>query len=328
MAAASADALAAVTAMSSLPDEATVLRQLFPGFVERRIGLDDGTVMRAVTGGAGPVVLLVHGYPETLCAWHRLAPVLARDYTVVAADLPGYGESRLAETSRSLTAPSRRAFAADLLEMMDKLGHRRFALVGHDRGARAAFHMALAAPDRIAALASLTVIPTLDVWSTIDGRFALRAPHWFFFAQPPEVLERLLAPDPVAYLDHVLSGMAGGLGRLDPLALASYRAAFCRREVREAIYRDYRAAAGIDLDDERRARAEGRRVACPVLYLWDAENPPADPQAVWRRWADTVSDGGIRGGHLQPEIGAAEVIDHLLPFLAQVMADEPRCSPA
>ena len=307
-------------AASSSFDAAGALRRLFPGFAEERITLDDGTVMRAVTGGAGPVVLLLHGYPETLCAWHHLAPALARDYTVVAADLPGYGESRLGPASRSLTAPSRRAFAADLLAMMDRLGHRRFALVGHDRGARAAFHMALAAPERIAALASLTVIPTLDVWATIDARFALRAPHWFFFTQPPEVLERLLAPDPIAYLDHVLSGMAGGLDRLDPLALASYRAAFSRREVREAIYRDYRAAAGIDLDDERAARGQGRRLACPVLYLWDARNPPADPQAVWRRWADAVFDGGISGGHLQPEIGAAEVMEQLHPFLARAMA--------
>lgn len=313
--------------VSSSSDDAAALRRLFPGFAERRITLDDGTVMRTVTGGAGPVVLLVHGYPETLCAWHRLAPVLARDYTVVAADLPGYGESRLGPGSRSLTAPSRRAFAADLLAMMDRLGHRRFALVGHDRGARAAFHMALAAPGRIAALASLTVIPTLDVWATIDARFALRAPHWFFFAQPPEVLERLLAPDPVAYLDHVLAGMAGRLDRLDPLALASYRAAFSRREVREAIYRDYRAAAGVDLDDERTARAQGRRLACPVLYLWDSANPPVDPQVVWRRWADTVFDGGIGGGHLQPEIGAVEVMEQLHPFLARAMADDAACAP-
>ena len=314
--------------VSTSSGAAAALGRLFPGFVEQRITLDDGTVMRAVTGGAGPVVLLVHGYPETLCAWHRLAPVLARDYTVVAADLPGYGESRLGPASRSLAAPSRLAFAADLLAMMDRLGHRRFALVGHDRGARAAFHMALAAPGRIAALASLTVVPTLDVWATVDARFALRAPHWFFFAQPPEVLERLLAPDPVAYLDHVLAGMAGGLGRLDPLALASYRAAFARREVREAIYRDYRAAATVDLEDEGRARAEGRRLACPVLYLWDAGNPPADPQAVWRLWADTVFDGGISGGHLQPEIGAVEVADRLIPFLARAIADQKARIPA
>lgn len=311
-------------AASAAHDEPASLRRLFPGFAEQRIGLSDGTVMRAVTGGAGPVVLLIHGYPETLCAWHRLAPVLAQRHTVVAADLPGYGESRLAATSRSLTAPSRQVFAADLLEMMDRLGHRRFAVVGHDRGARAAFHMALAAPGRVAALASLTVIPTLDVWDGIDGRFALRAPHWFFFSQAPEMLERLLAPDPVAFLDHVLAGMAGGLDRLDPLALASYRAAFSRREVREAIYRDYRAALSVDLDDERVARAEGRRLACPLLYLWEAESAPSDPLAVWRRWADSVSGAGINGGHMQPEVGADEVMPQLLPFLARAMADAGR----
>jgi haloacetate dehalogenase len=328
MAAAPADALAEVMSASAPHDDPASLRRLFPGFAEQRIGLGDGTVMRAVTGGSGPVVLLIHGYPETLVAWHRLAPVLARDHTVVAADLPGYGESRLSATSRSLTAPSRRAFAADLLEMMDRLGHRRFAVIGHDRGARAAFHMALAAPDRVAALASLTVIPTLDVWEAIDGRFALRAPHWFFFAQPAEVLERLLGPDPVAFLDHVLTGMAGGLDRLDPLALASYRAAFSRREVREAVYRDYRAALSVDLDDERAARTEGRRLACPVLYLWEAESPPADPLAVWRRWADTVSGAGIHGGHLQPEIGADEVLPQLLTFLAQALASDAVLGPA
>lgn len=302
-----------------------ILKALLPGFSLRRITLADGSSMRVATAGAGPTILLLHGYPETLCAWHRVAPTLARRFHIVAADLPGYGESRLSSASAAVTSPSRRTFAAALLEMMDRLGHERFIAVGHDRGARAAYRMALDAPHRVDGFASLTVIPTIDVWERIDGRFALRAPHWFLFAQPVDVLENLLAPNPVAYLDAVLAGMvgelAGGLSKLDPLALAHYRDAFSRREVREAIYRDYKAAMSVDLEHERADREAGVRIRCPVFYLWNAANArQADPLATWKRWADDVSGAGIGGGHLQPEMAATEILAHLLPFVERIHA--------
>lgn len=273
--------------------------------------------MRAVTGGRGPVLLLLHGYPQSLCAWHSVAPQLARDHLVVAVDLPGYGGSHLTKTSAVVTRPSRRSIAAALLETMDLLGHDNFVVVGHDRGARAGFRMALDSPGRVAGLASLTVVPTLDVWDAIDGRFALRAPHWFFFAQSNEVLESLLSHDPDVYLDSVLATMAGDINRVHPLALADYRSAFRRRPVREAIYQDYRSALTVDLDHERADRACGAKLACPVLFLWDAGNAPADPLAVWKRWADDVDGAGLPGGHLLPENAAGAVSAQLATFVAR-----------
>ena len=291
---------------------------LLPGFEPCPVTLADGSRIHAVAAGQGPTILLLHGWPQTHLAWHKVAPVLARDHRVVVADLPGYGDSRIAPGGRSATAPSRRSFAADLLEAMALLGHDRFAAVGHDRGARAGYRMALDAPERITAFASLTVEPTLEVWERIDGTFALRAPHWFLFGMDPVVLESLFAPDPLTYLDRQLTAMAAG-GTYHPLALAGYRAAFARAEVRAAIYADYRAALTTDLDEERADRTAGRRIRCPVLYLWSGTGR-ADPFAIWRQWADRVEGRGLPGGHMQPEMAAGEVVAALMPFLRAAIA--------
>jgi haloacetate dehalogenase len=297
------------------------LQELFPGFSQLRVPLADGTSMRVVTGGTGPAVLLLHGYPETLCAWHRVAPALAGKFCVVAADLPGYGGSFVSRTSETVVSPSRRAIAAALLEMMDRLGHERFMAVGHDRGARAAYRMAIDAPGRVAAVASLTVIPTIDVWEGIDGDFALRAPHWFLFAQPADVLEKLLSHDPVGYLQAVLGGMAGGLANIDPRAFKDYAIAFGRRDVREAIYRDYKAGLEIDLVHERTDRLAGIGLQCPVLFLWDERGGRgAELLGIWRRWAGDVTGAGLAGGHLQPEMAPDAVLSQLLSFLARCSA--------
>ncbi len=287
------------------------LSDLFPGFAARRIEVADGSTFRLVTAGEGPAVLLLHGWPETLAAWHRVAPaVVAAGYRVVVPDLPGYGQG-----DAGPGPVSRRSIAANLAALMDVLDHRRYAVVGHDRGARAGYRLALDFSDRVLAYASLAVVPTLDAWEGIDAGFALRAPHWFFFAQPPELLEQLIGAAPAAYLDFVLTGMAGSLDQLDPSALADYHAAIARPSVRRAMFDDYRAAAGIDLDHERADRAAGRRLACPVLHLWSADRPQAEPLAVWGRWAMDVSGTGIDHGHLQPERAPDQVLAALLPFL-------------
>ena len=305
--------------------EEAVLDGLFPGFAVKRVGLADGSSMRVVTAGDGPVVLLIHGYPQTLCAWHLIAPRLAETHRVVAVDLPGYGGSVMAPGSLTVKEPSRRAIANALFETMDRLGHERFAVVGHDRGARAGYRMALDDESgRIDGFTSLTVIPTIEVWDRIDGAFALRAPHWFLFTQPAEMVERLLSHEPVQYLDSVLDTMAGGIHRLHPLALADYRTAFAKRSVREAIYRDYAAAMGADLEKERADRDAGVKLQCPVLCLW--EDHAADPLPIWRNWAGDVSGAALRGGHLQPEIAADAVLAHLMPFLRRCRAIEPSTS--
>ena len=308
-----------MAAIEPTPRETTGMDALFAGFTERRARIADGTTFRVLSGGAGPVVLLLHGWPQTLAAWHRIAPaLLAAGYRVVVPDLPGYGQGEIGSGSALARAPSRRAIAGSIAALMESLGHRRYVVVGHDRGARAGYRLALDRPDRVAGYASLTVVPTLDVWERIDGDFALRAPHWFFFSLPPDLLETLIGADPIGYLDHVLTGMAGGLDSFNPRALADYRAAFARPAVRAAMFSDYSAALGIDLEHERADRETGLKITCPVLHLWPA-GVVGDPLAVWRRWADDVSGRGIVGGHLLPEQSPDAVLEALIPFLERCL---------
>jgi haloacetate dehalogenase len=201
---------------------------------------------------------------------------------------------------------------------MGRLGHERFAVVGHDRGARAGYRLALDHLQCVAAYASLTVIPTLDAFASIDKTFALNAWHWFFLAQPGDLPERMLAADPDAYLDTALAKMAGGLERIDPLALDAYRTAFRSPHVRHAICEDYRAAASEDLEHDASDAAAGRRLACPVLVLWSESEQKARsilPLDTWSRWAANVTGKGLPGGHLLPEDAPDEVLTSLQDFL-------------
>ncbi|KTT57557.1 hydrolase [Pseudomonas oryzihabitans] len=269
---------------------------------------------RGVIGGQGPTVLLLHGYPQTHQAWRHIAPVLARDYRVVVPDLPGYGASRQLDHRSRWT---KRRVAAALIELMDALGMSRFAVVGHDRGARVGYRLALDHPARIERYASLTVVPTPEVWQAFDFRRGLANFHWTFLAQPADLPERLLAAAPEAFLDLTLARMAGGLERVEPPALAAYRQAFRDPEVRRAICEDYRAGAAEDLADDLADQAQGQLVQCPLLVLWSAAQAGKEtPLAIWRRWARDVRGSALPGGHLQPEESPAEVLAALGPFLA------------
>lgn len=215
----------------------------FAGFSELHIEAG-GVAFCGVTGGSGgPPVLLLHGYPQTHLAWRHVAPRLAQSFTVVAPDLPGYGSSR-ADSDRPRW--TKRRVANALIALMAKLGHRRFAVVGHDRGARAGYRLALDYPGHVTHFASLAVIPTLDAWDLVDERFGRTNFHWFFLAQPFGLPETLLSADPQAFIDAALARMAGGLGNVEPFALEAYRRAFQDPDVRHAICEDYRAAAQED----------------------------------------------------------------------------------
>lgn len=272
-----------------------------------------------VTGGEGPPLLLLHGYPESHATWHDVAPALAKRYTVVAPDLPGYGKSRVLDAGPW----DKRAVGAELVAMMRSLGHDRFAVVGHDRGARVGYRLALDHPDRVSAYCSLAVVPTLDVWSAVDRQFAKGAFHWFLFLQPGDLPERMLAADPDAFLEATLNQMAGGIERLHPAAVAAYREAFRDSSVRRAMIEDYRSAYESDLDHDAADRAAGRKIACPVMVLWADERLVASGMEtgvltaadVWRRWADDVSGFDISCGHLLPEQAPGEVIEKIVPFL-------------
>ena len=295
---------------------ATMPPPFFP--VLRRLAVEAGGVRFAgATGGEGPPVLLLHGYPQTHIAWRRIAPALVERHTVVIPDLPGYGASLPDDMARRWT---KRRVGEALAALMGHLGHDRFSVVGHDRGARAGYRLALDQPKRVTAFASLTVIPTLDAMAAVDYRTATKAFHWFLFAQEADLPERLLAADPDAFIDRALGKMTGGRDVIEPAALEAYRTAFRDPRVRHAICEDYRAAMNEDLALDAADRAAGHRMPCPVLVLWPRATALPDqptPIKTWRSWADDVSGAATGGGHLQPEDAPDEVLASLGPFLSR-----------
>ncbi|MEQ3549548.1 alpha/beta hydrolase [Pseudonocardia nematodicida] len=301
-----------------LPDQSA--NPLLPG-EPCDVVVGSGARIRVRECGRGEPVLLLHGWPQTSVVWHRVVPGLAAEHRVVLADLPGYGDSTL-PADAPVTASGKRAMAADLVEVMTRLGHERFAVAGHDRGARCAYRMALDHPDRVRALAVLDVLPTADVLAGVDARFARGAWHWFVLSQPSGVAERLLAADPDAVL-------AWGLAEVcDPRALAEYRAAWERPEVRHGMCQDYRAGFDVDAADDEADRGR-RTIGCPTRVLWGGRGPlgrTGDVLGTWRVWAPAATGRALAAGHHLPEEAPAEVCAELLGLLAPQVVGDP--SPA
>jgi haloacetate dehalogenase len=288
----------------------------FPGF--RALNIDAGGVRFAgVIGGAGPPLLLLHGFPETHIAWRKIAPTLARQHTVIIPDLPGYGASRPHAMTPRWT---KRRVGVALAALMRALGHEHFALAGHDRGARAGYRLVLDHPGVVDRFASLTVIPTLDSMLAVDYRYAHKSYHWFLLAQEADLPERLLAAAPDAVIDRSFATMDAESDNVIELsAREAYRTAFRDPAVQHAICEDYRAALDEDLAHDQADRAVGRKLDCPVLVLWpNAEAIAGRPSRVeiWRRWADDVAGAVTTGGHLQPEDRPDEVTAALVPFFS------------
>lgn len=280
-----------------------------------------GVRFAGVIGGNGPPVLLLHGYPQTHIAWRRVAPALALTHTVIIPDLPGYGSSQIRQTTPRWT---KRRVGDALVALMEKLGHGQISVVGHDRGARAGYRMALDYPEHVVAFASLTVVPTLDALALMDFRAANKAFHWFLLAQQADLPERLLAANPDAFINYALEKMMEGRAVIEDAAMEAYRAAFRQASVRSAVIEDYRTAMEEDLALDAADFAAGRKLRCPVLVLWpDAEsvaNRPT-PIEIWQRWATDVTGGSTRGGHLQPEDAPEQVVAELGPFLRTHTSD-------
>ncbi len=274
---------------------------MFEGFGSTDVDTGEA-VIRVRHGGSGPPLLLLHGSPQTHVMWHAIAPRLASEFTVVAADLRGYGDSSKPPTTADHEPYSKRAMARDQVAVMRHLGFERFFVAGHDRGARCAYRMALDQPDRVRKLAVLDVVPTGEAFRRADMAFALRYWHWFFLAQPYDMPERLIGADPDWYL----------LRRDDKRDIWSEEAAReylrCFRDPRtiHAMCEDYRAGATYDyaLDEADRGK---RRIACPVLVLWSGRRELEklyDVLGVWRDWAGDVRGGAIDCGALPRRGGA------------------------
>lgn len=290
---------------------------MFDGFTSRRLTTERGDIFARV-GGSGPPLLLLHGYPQTHLMWHSAAPRLAERFTVVAADLPGYGDSFRPAPAEDHVPHSKRALAADLVQAMGSLGYERFALAGHDRGGRVGYRMALDHPDRLTALAVLDIVPTADAWATLDARVALGYWHWTFLAQPPPLPERLIAGDPDAFFDRVrATGLGAEAGRYPAEVMDAYRAQLEDPGVVQAICEDYRAGATIDRELDEADR--GRQLDCPVLCLWGRRGALeffyGDVLAVWRPWAPKVAGRAIEATHYLPEDAPDEVTAELIGFL-------------
>jgi haloacetate dehalogenase len=285
------------------------------GFERLRVGTADAGI-NLVRGGAGPPVLLLHGYPQTHAMWHRVAPALAERFAVVAMDLRGYGDSSKPFGSEDHSTYSKRAMAADGVEVMRSLGFESFAVVGHDRGGRVAHRMALDHPGRITRLAVLDIVPTRHVYATVGRELATAYYHWFFFIQPYDLPETLIGADPAYYLRKKLGGWGTSLETFAPEALAEYERCFDEHTI-HASCEDYRAAASIDLLHDEADREEGRKVECPLLALWGGLGVMErlyDVQEVWREYAHDVRGKPIEAGHFLAEEKPEETTQELSHF--------------
>ncbi|MEU8323813.1 alpha/beta hydrolase [Nonomuraea sp. NPDC048881] len=285
-----------------------------PGFDEHLIKVD-GLDLHVASGGEGPPLLLLHGFPQTHLAWRDVAPALAHRFRVICPDLPGYGASAKPEGGHEHYA--KRVTAATVVALMRQLGHERFSLVGHDRGALVAFRAALDHPDAVAHLGVIDVIPTVDMWESLAGVGGVFGFHLYFLAQLNDLPERMIGADPDAFFGHFLDSWAAA-GTFDAEVREAYLAATRNPETIHAICQDYRASAFVDAAHDGEDRRVGRRIKAPTLAIWQDPGDmvlPFDPSAIWHRWAPDVRTLMLPGGHFLPETqpdAVAEAISALL----------------
>ena len=287
---------------------------MFAGFDLSHVAVGEVS-LRVRTGGSGPPLLLLHGYPQTHLMWGQVAEVLAEDFSVVAPDLRGYGDSTAPPEAPDHAGYGKRAMGLDVLALMAQRGYDRFDIAGHDRGGRVAYRLALDHPQAIRRLTVLDIIPTGEVWARADDRFALGYWHWPFLAQPYPVPETLIAHDPEWFF---LDAQFGGVQRsFLPAAVADYVRCLGNPAVVHAICEDYRAGATHDRALDHRDRLSGRRISCPTQVLWGSRGAlPAwyDVLAVWRDWADDVTGRALDCGHFLAEERPAQTAAALRAF--------------
>lgn len=274
---------------------------LMDGFTRRRIRTS-GTEIEVAVGGSGPPLLLLHGNPLTLVSWHRVAPSLARQFTVVAPDLRGYGDSGKPDGGDDHAAYTFRAMAQDNVEVMEELGFRRFGVAGHDRGARVAFRMALDHPDRVTRMAALDIVPTYEVLTNVTLGWGLESYHWFFMAQKAPFPERLICADLPYYISYKLNKKGVGLDIFSKEAMAEYVRCTTPEQI-HAICEDYRATVTLDLAMDK-ADYGNKTIACPVLVLWGSNSHVGrhfHPLQAWAPWAPDCRGFAIPTGHYPAE---------------------------
>ena|ERR1700688_1200360 len=294
------------------------LADLHSGFASHWIDTSAGKIF-ARTGGSGQPLLLLHGYTETNVMWHRVARVLAKRFSLVIPDLPGYGWSAIPDANAKHAPYDKRSMAKAMVEVMEKLGAVHFRLAGHDRGGRVAYRLALDHPGRVERMATLDIVPTYDMWHGMDRNMAMKVWHWPFLAQPAPLPEMLIEKAPVAYLEWKLASWtkAKNLSAFDPRALDHYRAAFSDPLRIHAHCEDYRAGYGADLANDEADRANGKTISCPLLALWGSTgiaNETDRPLAIWKEWAPQAKGQPIDSGHFLTEENPDATAKALLDF--------------
>lgn len=294
---------------------------MFQGFVEERIEGEGATlfVRRAGPTGATPVVLL-HGYPQTSAMWHGVAPILAQNYQVICPDLRGYGRSDKPKTDALHKPYSKRSMANDIVALMQRLGHERFLIGAHDRGARVAHRLGLDHPERVGAMVLLDIAPTREMYANTSAEFAQAYWHWFFLIQAHPLPESMIEADPTRFWKLKCFNQSGGDNPFSDAALAEYLAAFAKPDAIHASCEDYRAAAGIDIDHDN--ADNGRKLNMPVLALWAKRGVIAkcfDALELWRQRAEQVQGEALDTTHYMAE----EIPDDIAARMANFFAHNP-----
>jgi haloacetate dehalogenase len=297
--------------------------ELFPGFEAHWIDTEAGRIF-ARSKGSGPPLVLLHGFPQTQAMWHRIAPALAETHRVVCMDLRGYGWSAVPRSHAAHETYSKRAMGQDVIAVMEALGHVRFAVVGHDRGARVGYRLALDHPGRVERLSLLDILPTFHVWAQMRSG-VIPAAHWGYLSEPAPKPEQEIGRDPLPYFEGLMAKWSGtgDLTPFDPRALQSYRAG-CNEPTRiHAFCEDYRAGATFDIAADEADRAAGKTISCPVQVIWSefyltGGAGAESPLDVWRRtFAPAVTGVRVASGHFVAEENPSATLAALQPFLAR-----------
>jgi haloacetate dehalogenase len=293
------------------------LADLYPGFASHWIDTSIGR-MFARSGGEGSPLLLLHGYPQTNVMWHRVAPALARKHTLIIPDLPGYGWSVAPDSGKGHAPYDKRSMGKIMIEVMEKLGHVRFNLAGHDRGARVAYRLAFDHPGRLIKLATLDVIPTYEMWHRMDHTLAVKVWHWLSMAQKYPMPEMMISKNPVEYLDWKMASWtkANSLDAFDPRAMLHYRTFFSDPLRIHATCEDYRAGESTDLAHDEVDHGQKNKIKVPMLVLWGTKGIPdtQGPLDIWRSWATQVTGKPVESGHFLPEENPDATATALLEF--------------
>lgn len=290
---------------------------MFAGFEKTRRHVNGVDITYRI-GGSGPGLLLLHGHPQTHVIWHKVAETLAQHFTVVAADLRGYGDSSKPPATDDHSSYSKREMARDNVELMSALGFPTFAVLAHDRGARAAHRLALDHPQAVTRLALLDIAPTLAMYTQTDEAFARAYWHWFFLIRPSPLPETLLEADPEQYLRSVMGTRSAGLAPFTDQAFAEYLRCASLPGAARGVCEDYRASASIDLTHDRADIAAGQKLQMPLMVLWGADGVVGkcfDPLKEWRKVATDVRGKALPSGHYIAEEAPDALLAEVLPFL-------------